>query len=44
MEMEDDKRDLISREINKFRDTHKVKYLLIYSISQVEHNSLLHLV
>lgn len=44
MEMEDDKRDLISREINKFRDTHKVKYMLIYSISQVEHNSLLHLV
>lgn len=24
MEMEDDKRDLISREISKFRDTHKV--------------------
>lgn len=27
MEMEDDKRDLISREISKFRDTHKVMYL-----------------
>lgn len=26
MEMEDDKRDLISREISKFRDTHKVMY------------------
>lgn len=26
MEMEDDKRDLISREISKFRDTHKVTY------------------
>lgn len=26
MEMEDDKRDLISREISKFRDTHKVAY------------------
>ncbi|XP_043074568.1 RNA-binding protein 25-like isoform X2 [Puntigrus tetrazona] len=26
MEMEDDKRDLISREINKFRDTHKRSY------------------
>lgn len=25
MEMEDDKRDLISREISKFRDTHKVR-------------------
>uniref|UniRef100_A0A8D3EA99 RNA binding motif protein 25b n=1 Tax=Scophthalmus maximus TaxID=52904 RepID=A0A8D3EA99_SCOMX len=25
IDMEDDKRDLISREINKFRDTHKVK-------------------
>ncbi|CAG14880.1 unnamed protein product, partial [Tetraodon nigroviridis] len=24
MEMEEDKRDLISREISKFRDTHKV--------------------
>jgi len=24
MELEDDKRDLISREISKFRDTHKV--------------------
>ena len=27
MEMEDDKRDLISREISKFRDTHKVTHL-----------------
>ncbi|MED6291758.1 putative RNA-binding protein 25, partial [Characodon lateralis] len=26
MELEDDKRDLISREISKFRDTHKVMY------------------
>ncbi|KAK6304882.1 hypothetical protein J4Q44_G00254680 [Coregonus suidteri] len=26
MEMEDDKRDLISREISKFRDTHKTSY------------------
>lgn len=26
MELEDDKRDLISREISKFRDTHKVTY------------------
>lgn len=26
MEIEDDKRDLISREISKFRDTHKVTY------------------
>lgn len=29
MEMEDDKRDLISREISKFRDTHKVKAAVI---------------
>lgn len=26
MEIEEDKRDLISREISKFRDTHKVTY------------------
>lgn len=26
MEIEEDKRDLISREISKFRDTHKVAY------------------
>lgn len=45
MEMEDDKRDLISREINKFRDTHKVKYMLIYFIIQVVHKkSISHLV
>lgn len=29
IDMEEDKRDLISREISKFRDTHKVQYLLI---------------
>lgn len=28
IDMEEDKRDLISREISKFRDTHKVKWLL----------------
>lgn len=27
IDIEDDKRDLISREISKFRDTHKVKWL-----------------
>ena len=27
IDMEEDKRDLISREISKFRDTHKVKWL-----------------
>lgn len=26
IDMEEDKRDLISREISKFRDTHKVKF------------------
>lgn len=30
IDMEEDKRDLISREISKFRDTHKVKWLLWY--------------
>ena len=29
IDMEEDKRDLISREISKFRDTHKVKLLLL---------------
>lgn len=29
IDMEEDKRDLISREISKFRDTHKVKWLLL---------------
>lgn len=28
IDMEDDKRDLISREISKFRDTHKVQWLI----------------
>lgn len=30
MELEDDKRDLISREISKFRDTHKVWYQVAF--------------
>lgn len=29
MEMEEDKRDLISREISKFRDTHKVTHQIV---------------
>lgn len=28
MEIEEDKKDLINREINKFRDAHKVEYLI----------------
>lgn len=30
IEMEEDKRDLISREISKFRDTHKVTFTFIH--------------
>lgn len=36
MEMEDDKRDLISREISKFRDTHKVMYQTVVNYSRIE--------
>lgn len=32
IEMEEDKRDLISREISKFRDTHKVVFLFLHLI------------
>lgn len=32
IEMEDDKRDLISREISKFRDTHKVMFVSVSSL------------
>lgn len=35
MEMEDDKRDLISREISKFRDTHKVTYQIDYQLVEI---------
>lgn len=31
--MEDDKRDLISREISKFRDTHKVMFVFRFFFS-----------
>uniref|UniRef100_A0A8D2IXC1 RNA binding motif protein 25 n=1 Tax=Varanus komodoensis TaxID=61221 RepID=A0A8D2IXC1_VARKO len=34
IEMEEDKRDLISREISKFRDTHKVVYLFLLFIKK----------
>ena len=30
IDIEEDKRDLISREINKFRDTHKVTVIFLY--------------
>ncbi len=33
MELEDDKRDLISREISKFRDTHKVTHYFLFFLS-----------
>lgn len=44
IDMEEDKRDLISREISKFRDTHKVKLLLLnlQLILQVLDSSCLH--
>lgn len=35
MEIEDDKRDLISREISKFRDTHKVTYQTAVTFSSL---------
>lgn len=33
--MEEDKRDLISREISKFRDTHKVKFSLLKFVANI---------
>lgn len=35
IDMEEDKRDLISREISKFRDTHKVKFSLLKFVANI---------
>lgn len=41
--MEEDKRDLISREINKFRDTHKVTHAQPSLTSQLVQQKPVHL-